>query len=193
MVRNEHPPLALNRTPSKARSKVTFLASDNPVSCVSTRLPKAVLRQSRVRAASVSGPLQFSVPSASPSVASSRVAFAFVASPSVQSPRIGSPSVASVLRSVASQLRRVASRLPDPSSDTPKSRLLASLSRTKQAAVERMLQRARQRLSRLSPRDREKAAVETPIPRFAYGASSVEGSASSRRSGAPSRNPRVLN
>ena len=183
MVRNEQTPLELNRTPSKSSSKVEFVASVEHVSCGPTRLPKSVLRLSRVKAASVSAPRQFSVPSASVSVASA----------SVQSPSVASPSVASVLRSVASQLRRVASRLPKSSSDTPKSRLLASLLKTKQAAVERLLQRARQRLSRLSPMGREKAVVETPIPRFAYGASSVEGSAASCRSAAPSRSARMLN
>ena len=188
MVRNEHPPLALNRTPSKSRFKVEFGVSVDPVSCGPTGLPKSVLCRSRVTAASVSGPRQSSVPSASVSVASP-----CVASPSFQSPRVASLSVVSVLRSVASQLRRVASRLPEPSSDTPKSRILTSLSRAKQAAVERLLQRARQRLSRLSPIGREKAAVETPLPRFAYVASSVEGSAAPRRSGAPLRSSRVLN
>lgn len=174
MVRNEQSPLELSSSASRLRSNNAFVGVSTSVSCVPARLPRSVLCQSRLRAASVS----------SASVRSGV---------SSSSSRVASHSVASVLRCVASQLRRVASRLPESSSDTPKSRILVSLVKAKQAAVERMLQRARQRLSRLSPMRREPAGVKTPIPRFAYGASSVEGSAASRQSGAQSCTTRVLN
>ena len=166
MVRNEQSPLELSSTQSRPRSKFAFGGVFASQSCVPTRSPRSVLFWFCIPAASVSVPCRSAV---------------------------ASPPVASLLRPVVSQLRGVASRLPNSSSDTPKSGLLASLRTAKQAAVERVLSRARQRLSRLSPSGREPAAVTTDLPRFACGPSSVEGSVAPRLAGAPSRQPRVLN